>query len=301
MSCSTPPKPGSGCQPGSRRSEQLESALARAAEAEFSPVTPERVADLNERAATFYEQACPGSWAQTYLTDRLGGIDLTGDPRTVRPERPTFAAGPGAGAGRHARRRTARRPAPGRGPAASPDRGGRRRRPALDRPDRRHRRTAARTHRRCAHRAFGHVSVWDCNRRDESARLVHCGNDTRDRITTLAAQKPAQRWAPLARQVDPALVRADDWGALAETIDRTHRAGGDVATLLPRSRPRPPIRASARHRPALPTRRPPGRPRRAGTPPLGPPTTTAQAARRPGPPRRTPTSSRSPDSPVPGH
>jgi conjugative relaxase-like TrwC/TraI family protein len=67
--------------------QQQERALARAADAEFASVSPERIAALNDQAAAFYEHAYRGSWAQTYLTDRLGGIDLTGDPRT----RPGYA------------------------------------------------------------------------------------------------------------------------------------------------------------------------------------------------------------------
>jgi len=61
----------------------------RAADAEFSPVTPERIAELNEQAAAFYQRCYPTSWAQTYLTDRLGGIDLTDEPHT----RPGYAPG----------------------------------------------------------------------------------------------------------------------------------------------------------------------------------------------------------------
>ncbi len=67
--------------------QQQERALARIADAEFAPVTPERIAALNEQATLFYQAAYRGSWAQTYLTDRLGGIDLTGDPCT----RPGYA------------------------------------------------------------------------------------------------------------------------------------------------------------------------------------------------------------------
>ena len=66
---------------------QLERALARAADADLSPVSPERIAALNEQATAFYQAAYRGSWAQTYLTDRLGGTDLTGDPLT----RPGYA------------------------------------------------------------------------------------------------------------------------------------------------------------------------------------------------------------------
>jgi len=63
-------------QPTDEQQRRLE---ARAAEAEFSPATPERVADLNAHAADFYQHTYRGSWAQTYLTARLG-TDLTGDP-----------------------------------------------------------------------------------------------------------------------------------------------------------------------------------------------------------------------------
>jgi len=63
-------------QPTDEQQRRLE---ARAAEAEFSPATPERIADLNAQAADFYQQTYRGSWAQTYLTARLG-TDLTDDP-----------------------------------------------------------------------------------------------------------------------------------------------------------------------------------------------------------------------------
>jgi len=63
-------------QPTDEQQRRLE---ARAYDAEFSPATPERIADLNAQAATYYQQTYRGSWAQTYLTDRLG-TDLTSDP-----------------------------------------------------------------------------------------------------------------------------------------------------------------------------------------------------------------------------
>jgi len=58
--------------------EQQRRLEARAYDAEFSPVTPERIADLNAQAADYYTQTYRGSWAQTYLTGRLG-TDLAGD------------------------------------------------------------------------------------------------------------------------------------------------------------------------------------------------------------------------------
>jgi DNA primase catalytic core len=76
------------------------------------------------------------------------------------------------------------------------------------------------------------VAAWDRDRAGESASRIH-DNATRDRITGQSALSPAARWAPLARQINPALVRAHDWGSLAATIDRADRAGLDVQTLLP--------------------------------------------------------------------
>ena len=72
-------------QPTDAQQRRLE---ARAADAEFSLVAPERIADLNAYAAAFYEQTYPGSWAQTYLTHRLG-TDLTGDPHLQPGYAPT--------------------------------------------------------------------------------------------------------------------------------------------------------------------------------------------------------------------
>jgi len=49
-----------------------------------------------------------------------------------------------------------------------------------------------------------------------------------------AASLPsASRWAYLARQVDLKLVRADDWGALAATLDHAAAADHELRTLLP--------------------------------------------------------------------
>jgi len=62
----------------------IQAQVARAIEADLSPVTPERIAALNELAADYYQRSLPGSWAQTYLLERLAGTDLTGHTE-VRP------------------------------------------------------------------------------------------------------------------------------------------------------------------------------------------------------------------------
>ncbi len=60
-----------------------ERALQRAFDIETSPVTPERVTDINELSLAYFQQAFPGSWAQTYLQRRFD-LDLTGHPM-IRP------------------------------------------------------------------------------------------------------------------------------------------------------------------------------------------------------------------------
>ena len=55
----------------------VETQVARAIDADTSPVTPERIAALNRLAAEYYTSAFPGSWARTYLLERLPGTDLT--------------------------------------------------------------------------------------------------------------------------------------------------------------------------------------------------------------------------------
>ena len=67
---------------------EIETALARAHAAETAPVSPERILELNRLTLDYYTAAFPGSWARTYLADRLG-TDLTGDPHA----RPGYAPG----------------------------------------------------------------------------------------------------------------------------------------------------------------------------------------------------------------
>ncbi len=62
---------------------EIETALSRAHAAETAPVSPERILELNRLTLDYYTAAFPGSWARTYLADRLG-TDLTGDPH-ARP------------------------------------------------------------------------------------------------------------------------------------------------------------------------------------------------------------------------
>jgi hypothetical protein len=76
------------------------------------------------------------------------------------------------------------------------------------------------------------ITTWDSDRHAASAHQVHAVNDVRQRVTAQTLLPPATRWAYLIRQVDLNLVRADDWGALAATLDRAVAFGHDLSTLL---------------------------------------------------------------------
>ena len=80
---------------------------------------------------------------------------------------------------------------------------------------------------------LAHVTNWDRDRHAAAADHLAHGAETRARLTALPTLSPAQRWAPLARQIHPGLIAADNWASLAETIDQAHHHGSDIPTLLP--------------------------------------------------------------------
>ncbi len=62
---------------------EIDAQLARAYDADTAAVSPERILELNRMAMNYYSARFDGSWAQTYLVERVG-VDLTGDPH-VQP------------------------------------------------------------------------------------------------------------------------------------------------------------------------------------------------------------------------
>ncbi|MBK8460764.1 MAG: AAA family ATPase [Micropruina sp.] len=58
---------------------QVDAQLDRAHEADTAAVSPARIRQLNRLALDYYTSRFPGTWAQRYLTERVG-VDLTGDP-----------------------------------------------------------------------------------------------------------------------------------------------------------------------------------------------------------------------------
>ncbi|MCG2803671.1 MAG: relaxase domain-containing protein, partial [Cellulomonas sp.] len=69
----------SGPAPLPPTDRMIDAQAGREFDAARAPVSPARIAELNQLAADFYAQQLPGSWAHTHLIRRLG-TDLTEDP-----------------------------------------------------------------------------------------------------------------------------------------------------------------------------------------------------------------------------
>ena len=76
-----------------------------------------------------------------------------------------------------------------------------------------------------------HAARWDGDRHGAVEDQIHNMRGLRDRIT--AQDLPdTERWAPVARQIDPGLVHAATWPPLADAFAEAARAGHDLPTLL---------------------------------------------------------------------
>ena len=78
----------------------------------------------------------------------------------------------------------------------------------------------------------GHAARWDGDRHGAVEDQIQNMRGLRDRITAQEQLPDTERWAPLARQVDPGLVRAATWPPLADAFAEAARAGHDLPTLL---------------------------------------------------------------------
>ena len=72
------------------------------------------------------------------------------------------------------------------------------------------------------------VKIWDADPRRVAQDEVHNSNEVRGRLEAAAAKAPADRWAPLALQLDPRLVEQGDWPATAAMLQQAHEQGHDV-------------------------------------------------------------------------
>ncbi|PWN04963.1 transfer protein Tra [Nocardioides silvaticus] len=72
------------------------------------------------------------------------------------------------------------------------------------------------------------VKTWDADPRKAALAELHKSSEVRARLAAAANKTPAERWAPLARELDPRLLDQGDWPATAAMLQRAHEHGHDV-------------------------------------------------------------------------
>ncbi len=72
------------------------------------------------------------------------------------------------------------------------------------------------------------VKNWDADPRKAALAELHKSREVRARLAATAEQTPVERWAPLARELDPRLLEQGDWAATAAMLQHAHEQGHDV-------------------------------------------------------------------------
>ena len=72
------------------------------------------------------------------------------------------------------------------------------------------------------------VRTWDADPRKAALAELHKSSEIRARLSAAADKTPAERWAPLARDVDARLLEQGDWPATAAMLQQAHEQGHDV-------------------------------------------------------------------------
>ncbi|MDO9494924.1 MAG: toprim domain-containing protein, partial [Nocardioides sp.] len=72
------------------------------------------------------------------------------------------------------------------------------------------------------------VKTWDADPRRAALAELHNSSEVRARLSAAADKTPAERWAPLARDVDARLLEQGDWPATAAMLQQAHEHGHDV-------------------------------------------------------------------------
>jgi DNA primase catalytic core len=72
------------------------------------------------------------------------------------------------------------------------------------------------------------IKTWDADPRKTALAEMHKSSKVRARLSAAAERTPAERWAPLARELDPRLLEQRDWPATAAMLQQAHEHGHDV-------------------------------------------------------------------------
>ena len=73
------------------------------------------------------------------------------------------------------------------------------------------------------------IQAWDADPRKAAQAELNSSSEVRARIEAASAKSPTERWAPLARELDPRLVEQGDWPATAAMLQQAHEQGHDVS------------------------------------------------------------------------
>ena len=73
------------------------------------------------------------------------------------------------------------------------------------------------------------VTEWNRDPRKAAQKPLQNITEVRTRLAAASTRPPQERWAPLAAELDPRLVRQGDWPALASLMQDAHSQGRDVA------------------------------------------------------------------------
>jgi DNA primase len=72
------------------------------------------------------------------------------------------------------------------------------------------------------------VKTWDADPRKAALAELQKSSEVRARLAVAADKTPVERWAPLARELDPRLLEQGDWPATAAMLQQAHEQGHDV-------------------------------------------------------------------------
>jgi DNA primase catalytic core len=72
------------------------------------------------------------------------------------------------------------------------------------------------------------IKTWDADPRKAALAELHKSSEVRARLAAAADKTPAERWAPLARELDPRLLDQGDWPVTATMLQQAHEQGHDV-------------------------------------------------------------------------
>ena len=74
------------------------------------------------------------------------------------------------------------------------------------------------------------VTEWNRDPRKAAQKPLQNITEVRARLAAASTRPPYERWASLAAELDPRLVRQGDWAALASLMQDAHSQGHNVAT-----------------------------------------------------------------------